>query len=395
MNFFIYARRLLGGKMPALHDDFADISCGNHHFYDFVCYLRYVFFFDQVQEDSFEGGCADAFANFAGCAAGDDSSFSQDDQVRADFFHDFEDVRAEKNGFAAGAQRLHEILNDERGGDVETGKRLIQDEEIGIVHESSDEKNALTHALGVGTECDVAMRPEREEFEKGIDSDALARVGHGAQRADHVEIFLAGEIGIEIGFFGDVAETSAIGDQVFVNVLAVVGDFAVGGLEQAGEHFYRRAFSRTVRTQVAENLTGGKREGYVLDSWDGAIEFVESLGCEHRAFLAASGQVTAGVCGQMLWHRRGGQGATMKWLRPRRPKTACLGRARRAQTPTSPVFCMDVKTSEWRDKRLVSLRKQRASKNDGCTNPDAHSKARADRGLLNDKQLAERESGCR
>src|SRR6266851_3733152 len=116
-------------------------------------------------------------------------------------------------------------------------------------------------------------------------------------------------LGIEIGFLGDVAETFSIGGEVFVDVLAVVGDFAVGRLEQAREHFCGSALSGTVRTQVAENLAGLKGEGYVLDGGNGAIEFVQPVGCEHQAFLVASGQVTAGVCGQLVGHRRVGGGS--------------------------------------------------------------------------------------
>src|SRR6266851_3488803 len=253
-----------------------------------------------MQENSLQGRSADAFADFAGCTVGDDLSFSKDDQVGADFFHDFEDMRTVEDGFAAGAEGLNQIFNDEGGSDIESGERLVENQQIRIVHQSGDEKNALAHAFGIGAERDVAMGPEGEELEEGIDSGVLARFGHGAQRSDHVEIFLAGEIRIEIGFFGDVAEAFAVGGEIFVNVLPVVSDFAVGGLKQAGEHFYCGAFSGTIWTQVAEILAGLEGEGYVLDGGNGAIEFVESLGCEHQAFLAASGQATAEVCGQLL-----------------------------------------------------------------------------------------------
>ena len=65
-------------------------------------------------------------ADFAGLAMCDGVPFSQYDQVRADFFHDFENMRAIKNRFAARAQCLNKILDDERRSDVESGKRLIE-----------------------------------------------------------------------------------------------------------------------------------------------------------------------------------------------------------------------------------------------------------------------------
>src|SRR6266852_6286727 len=127
-----------------------------------------------MQENSFQGRSADAFADFAGRAVGDDLSFSKNDQVGADFFHDFEDMRTVEGGFAAGAEGLNQIFNDEGGSDIEAGERLVQDEQIGIVHDSGDEKNSLAHAFGIRAERDVAMRPEGEEFEEGIDSGVLA-----------------------------------------------------------------------------------------------------------------------------------------------------------------------------------------------------------------------------
>ena len=84
----------------------------------------------------------------------------------------------------------------------------------------------------------MAMWPEGEKLEERIDSGVLARFGYGAQRSDHVQVFLASEIRIEVGFLGDVAETFAVGGEVFVDVLAIAGDFAVGTFEQAGEHLY-------------------------------------------------------------------------------------------------------------------------------------------------------------
>src|SRR5258708_7402789 len=161
------------------------------YFDDFGCRFGDVFFLDELQEDVFQRRCADAFADFAGRAVGDDLSFSENDQVRTDFFHDFENMRAVKDGFAAGAEGLNEIFDDESRSDVEAGEGLVQDEQIGIVHESGDEKNALTHALGIGAERDVAMRREGEELEEGIDSGALARFGHGAESSDQIEVFLA------------------------------------------------------------------------------------------------------------------------------------------------------------------------------------------------------------
>jgi hypothetical protein len=43
-----------------------------------------------------------------------------------------------------------------------------------------------------------------------------------------LEVFEAGEVGVDLGFFGDVAEMGAEGGEIFVDVAAAEEDFAVG-----------------------------------------------------------------------------------------------------------------------------------------------------------------------
>ena len=52
------------------------------------------------------------------------------------------------------------------------------------------------------------------------------RVGHRAKRGNHVEIFFAGQIRIEIGLLRNVAEVAAVSAQIFVNVFEFVEDLA-------------------------------------------------------------------------------------------------------------------------------------------------------------------------
>ena len=67
INCFIRYLRLVVSLLPSRGNDYVD---------DFVGGLYDVFFFDEVQEHSFEGRCADTFADFAGGAVSDDLSFS-------------------------------------------------------------------------------------------------------------------------------------------------------------------------------------------------------------------------------------------------------------------------------------------------------------------------------
>ena len=260
-------------------------SYGCHDADDVMGHLHNVAFFDEMQEDAFERRLADVLADFRGGSLSDDLSFAEDDEVGADFFDDFENVRAIEDCFAARAESLDEVFDDEDGGDVETGERLVEDENVGIVHESGDKQDALAHPLGIGTHGDVAVRPEGKEVKERTDGFGFVRLGHGAQGSDHVEIFLARQVGIQIGFLGHIAEAFAIRDEIFADVLAVVDDLAVGGLEEAREHFDRGAFAGAVGAEVAQHLSGFERKGDVPNGQDGAVEFGESSGLEHRPSL--------------------------------------------------------------------------------------------------------------
>src|ERR1700739_1319247 len=113
--------------------------------------------FDELKKSSFKGGLADAFEDFVCGAVSYDAAFSQDDQMRADFFDDFENVRAEEYSFALVAKGLNESFEDERGGYVESRERFVEDQDIGIVHDGGDEQDALAHSLGIGADVDVTV----------------------------------------------------------------------------------------------------------------------------------------------------------------------------------------------------------------------------------------------
>src|SRR5438270_13871775 len=112
---------------------------------------------------------------YSGRALGNHLFFSENDQVRANFFDDLENMRAIENRFSMRTQGLNEILDHEDGSHIETGERLVENEDIGIVHQRGDEEDALAHALGIGAHGDVAVGPEREKLQKRADGLVFAR----------------------------------------------------------------------------------------------------------------------------------------------------------------------------------------------------------------------------
>lgn len=76
----------------------------------------------------------------------------------------------------------------------------------------------------------------------------------------------------------------------------IVSHFAISGLEQAREHFYGCTLTRSVQSQIAENLSRLESEGDVLNGRDGVIEFTEAFCREDGTFQSR----TNNRCGCMI-----------------------------------------------------------------------------------------------
>jgi hypothetical protein len=161
--------------------------------------------FHELQEDAFERRVADLTANFFRGAVGGDVAIAENEKLRTNLLDDFENMRAVENGLSPRAECLDEVLDDKHGGYVEAGKGFVQDEDIGIVHERGDEKDALAHAFGVRAERDMTMSEEREKIEERVNLVPHLLGRHSSKSPNHFEVFLRGKKGIEIGLFRNVA----------------------------------------------------------------------------------------------------------------------------------------------------------------------------------------------
>ena len=90
----------------------------------------------------------------------------------------------------------------QRAGDIETRKRFVQDEQLGIVHQGGDQHDTLAHAFGVGTDGHVAASVERKAVEHGGSLFAKRTAAKPAQRRYQLEILQAGQEAVQIGLLG-------------------------------------------------------------------------------------------------------------------------------------------------------------------------------------------------
>ena len=153
-------------------------------------------------------------------SVGDDLAAGEHDDTVADELDGFEDVRDVEDGFALTGEEKEEVFEEAGGDGVEAGERLVKDEEARIVEEGGGDQDALLHAFGVVGQGGVLGFFEREEMEEGAGFAVEEGLAHAAQAADELEVLEPGEVGVDLGFLGDVAEVGAEGGEVPVDVAA-------------------------------------------------------------------------------------------------------------------------------------------------------------------------------
>ena len=87
----------------------------------------------------------------------DDAAVLENDDARADLLDDFEHVRAEDHHLAFVGKRADEGLQHARGADVESGERLVQNDDARIVEDGRGNQDFLPHALRIGRQRLVAI----------------------------------------------------------------------------------------------------------------------------------------------------------------------------------------------------------------------------------------------
>ena len=103
---------------------------------------------------------------------------------------------------------------------VQAGKRLVENDEGGIVEEGGGDEDALLHTLRVVGKRGVLGGLKREKLEEGAGLMLEQPLRQAAETAYELEVFEAGEMGVNVGFLRHVAEAGTVGGEVGVNVAA-------------------------------------------------------------------------------------------------------------------------------------------------------------------------------
>lgn len=231
-----------------------------------------------------------AGAQFFERTLGDQTSAINDGDVAAEAFDDFEDVRGEENGGAAGDHALEHGFEGRGGDSVDAFEGLVEEKDFRAVNDGGGHGELFLHAVGIIGNQGFGTVGQLHEFEQFL--SALRGSGRiePVHAADKIQIFRSGEAAEEGKAFGDDADAGLDFDAVRCEFEIEDADAAGGRGEQAGEHLDHRGFAGAVGSEEAEELAGldGKVDGVNGD------EFAEPAG----KIFGGDGDVTghAGEC---------------------------------------------------------------------------------------------------
>ncbi len=183
---------------------------------------------EDVEEDLFKGGAVglglpsggvlglDAGAELFERTLGDERALVDDGHVGAEALDDFEDVRGEEDGGAAGDHALEHGFEGAGGDGVDAFEGLVEKEDLGAVDDGGGEREFFLHAVReVGDELFGVAGEGHEVEQLGGALSRWFRV-EAVHAADEVEVLGRGEAAEEGEAFGDDADLALELDGVAV-----------------------------------------------------------------------------------------------------------------------------------------------------------------------------------
>ena len=174
-----------------------------------------------------------------------------------------QDVRAEEHGAAAIAQAEHELPHVAAAERVETGHRLVEEDDVGPVENRLGNADALHHALGVRAQAQAALLAQADIVEHGRNPGPSLRRRYAEQPAEVVEQFLGGQVVVEGRVLGQ--ETEAPFHTQIADRTAEDAGVATGGEDQLHQQLDCRALAGAVGAEKAEDLALVDLQGELIE----------------------------------------------------------------------------------------------------------------------------------
>src|SRR6185436_6689720 len=142
--------------LPALTDRLCDVL--RHRFHVFVL--------DELREYLFKGRKVHQVAKPVDAVLGFDFAFVNNDDFRADPLDHLQDVGDVQDDLSARSEFRNQMFEQQRGGDIEAGQRLVKNQDVRIVKQRRGNQNSLLHALRVRRQRRMPMQMQRKQLQE-------------------------------------------------------------------------------------------------------------------------------------------------------------------------------------------------------------------------------------
>ena len=191
---------------------------------------------------------------------------------------------------------LHELAHVAHPCGIETGRRLVEQEQLRVAQQRRRDAEPLLHPVRVAADAILRTVAQVDRVEHLLD----ARRRHAAvEIAEQAQVPAGGEIRIEPRAL-DEPRNPVEGPRAHLQGIAAEQQRAPrGGTDQTEQHAQRGGLARAVRSKVAEHVAALDRQVDAVDRRDLAVSLDETAcgdrrGVGHRSERAAASAAAGG-----------------------------------------------------------------------------------------------------
>jgi hypothetical protein len=185
---------------------------------------------------------------------GDDAAAVDDADVVGELVGLLQVLRGEEDRRTLVVERPH-LLPDGLATDrVEAGRRLVEEEDAGLVHQRRGEVEAPLHAARIGADAAIGGGDEVDPLQQVVGAAPALRRRDTLQRRLQADQLAAGHQRVERRFLQGDADRGAHRPRLLDDVVAGDGGAAAGGQQQRRQHPHGRRLAGAVGPEETVDL---------------------------------------------------------------------------------------------------------------------------------------------
>lgn len=226
-------------------------------------------FGDGLAQLHVDGVAAELALQLVGGALDDDPAAVHDRDPLAEPVGLFEVVGGQHYGEPLVAGEAGDLVPHRGAGlGVEAGGGLVEEQDLGAVHQAERHVEAALHAARVALDDALGGVAEAEPFEQLVDAAIEGRAGQPVQAPLELEVLAAGGDGVGAGLLRHHADRAPDPVGVAQHVVPGDGRGAAVGAGEGGEDLDGGGFAGAVGAEQSEGLAGFDGDGHAVEGGD-------------------------------------------------------------------------------------------------------------------------------